>query len=230
MAATPTSPRTRARRDRRPARQVVPRHQREQQMLDAGARLFTERGFDGVSMEAIADAVGITKPMLYAYFDSKEGLYVACIERAAQPLLGVVREAIDPSAPPDVQLWSGLLAYFEFVDKHRAEWSAFYVEALGRGGAAAARLRAVQEEIVEALTALLGRTASAAGVSSELVAELEAQARALMGAADAVAAWWIGHPDEASAEMLALRLMNFAWMGYGDMLRGELWRPPASGR
>jgi AcrR family transcriptional regulator len=196
-------------------------------MLEAAARLFTERGFDGVSMDEIADAVGITKPMLYAYFESKEGLYVACIERAAEPVLDVVRSAIDPSATPDTQLWSGLLAFFDFVDEHRDEWSVFFVEASGRGGASAARIAELRREIRAALTTLLGRSAADAGVSPELVAEIEAQAQALMGAVESVAEWWLRHPEEGSAKLHALRVMNFAWMGYGSILRGELWTPPA---
>jgi AcrR family transcriptional regulator len=230
MATTPTSPRTRSADERRQPRQVVPRRIREQQMLEAASRLFTERGFDGVSMEEIADAVGVTKPMLYAYFDSKEGLFVACIERAAEPVLDVVRDAIDPSDPPDEQLWSGLLAFFEFVHEHRDEWSIFFVEASGRGGAATARIAELRREIRAALTTLLGRTAADAGVSPELVTEIEAQAQALMGAAESVAEWWLRHPEEGTAQLHALRLMNFAWMGYGDMLRGKLWLPRAEER
>ncbi len=55
-------------------------------MIEAASRLFAERGFDGCSMEDIAKASGITKPMLYAYFDSKEGLFAACAERAGAQL------------------------------------------------------------------------------------------------------------------------------------------------
>ena len=195
-------------------------------MLEAAAQLFTERGYDGVSMDEIAERVGVTKPMLYAYFESKEGLFVACIERAAEPVLDIVRGAIDPSAAPDEQLWSGLLAFFEFVDEHRDEWSIFFVEASGRGGAAAARIGELRREIRAALTTLLGRTAADAGVSPQLVTEVEAQAQALLGAAESVAEWWLRHPEEGTAQLHALRLMNFAWMGYGDILRGELWLSP----
>lgn len=226
MTSTPTPAQT-APRKRRAARQVVPRREREQQMLEAASRLFTQRGFEGVSMDAIAEAVGITKPMLYAYFESKEGLFVACIERAAEPVLDVVRGAIDPADPPDAQLWSGLLAFFTFVDEHRDEWSIFFVEASGRGGDAAARIGELRREIRGALTTLLAQTAAEAGISPDLVTEIEAQAQALMGAAESVAEWWLRHPDEGSAQLHALRLMNFAWMGYGNILRGELWLPPA---
>jgi AcrR family transcriptional regulator len=222
MAASRTSPPNARRR----GRTVVPRGERERQMLEAAGRLFAERGFDGVSMDEIADAVGITKPMLYAYFDSKEGLFTACMERAARPLLDSVRAAIDPSGPPEIQLWRALLAFFHFVDDHRDEWSVFYVEAAGRGGGAAKRLRAVRDEVSAVMGELLRATAIAAGIAPELETELEVLAEALNGSSEALARWWIEHPDKADADLLALRLMNFAWMGFGDLLSGRLWLPP----
>ena len=55
-------------------------------MVEAASALFSEHGFGGVSMDDIAKASGITKPMLYAYFDSKEGLFAACVEVAGEEL------------------------------------------------------------------------------------------------------------------------------------------------
>lgn len=217
-ATTPTST---------PRRRVVPRAERERQMLEAATTLFTQRGFEGVAMDEIAEAVGVTKPMLYSYFDSKEGLYVACIELHARPLLETVQGAIRPGDPPEAQLWKALRAFFHFIDDNRREWSVFYVEGAGRGGAAAERINQLRGEIADAVTVLLRRTALEAGISPELETELEVQARAAIGSAEALARWWIEHPAEADADLLALRLMNFTWMGWGDLLEGDIWLPPA---
>ena len=65
----------------------MPRAIREQQMLAAAERAFADRGFHAASIDAIAEASGITKPMVYAYFGSKEGLYRACMQRARARLL-----------------------------------------------------------------------------------------------------------------------------------------------
>ena len=195
-------------------------------MLEVATRLFAERGFNAVSMEEIAEEVGVTKPMLYAYFDSKEGLYLACIQRAGEPLLEAIRGAIDPAEAPESQLWAGLEAFFGFIDEHRALWSALFVEASARGGAAAAQLAKVRDEIIGELTQLLARTATGSGVAPELKAEIEFQSFALMGAVEALASWWLEHP-EAPRDLMALRAMNFAWMGFGDLLEGRLWLPPA---
>src|SRR4029079_4457111 len=93
----------------------VPRKVREQQMLEVAERAFAERGYHAASVDAIAEAAGISKPMVYAYFGSKEGLYRACMSAARERLFDALRDGVDQTAPPDLQLWHGLLAFFTFV-------------------------------------------------------------------------------------------------------------------
>ncbi|TMK38605.1 MAG: helix-turn-helix transcriptional regulator [Actinobacteria bacterium] len=54
-------------------------------MLDVADAVFAERGYHGASMDDIARRVGVTKPMLYNYFGSKQGLYLAGVQRADRP-------------------------------------------------------------------------------------------------------------------------------------------------
>ena len=65
----------------------MPRERREQQILDVAGAIFARAGYHSASMDEIADAAGVSKPMLYAYFSSKEGLYLAYIKRAGGQLL-----------------------------------------------------------------------------------------------------------------------------------------------
>src|SRR5881398_2656791 len=118
----------------------LPRAEREARMLDAALEVFTERGFDAASMDEIAAASGITKPMLYSYFGSKEGLYLACIERAARPMIEALRAAVVAQDDPARRLWAGARAYLGWVDDHREIWERFFLEASARGGAPAARV------------------------------------------------------------------------------------------
>ena len=62
-------------------------------MLEAAGQAFAAHGFHDASMDAIAEAAGISKPMLYNYFGSKEGLYAAYIERSGRALMKSMREA-----------------------------------------------------------------------------------------------------------------------------------------
>src|SRR5688500_14107879 len=72
----------------------MPRAQREAQLLDLAERAFAERGFQAVSMDDIAAAAGVTKPLIYSYFGSKEGLYLAGIRRAYEDCVERVEEAV----------------------------------------------------------------------------------------------------------------------------------------
>jgi len=67
-------------------------------MLDAALRLFVERGYRGTSMEAIAEAAGVTKPVVYDCYPSKERLFRALLDREEERLLGEVQAAL-PSDP-----------------------------------------------------------------------------------------------------------------------------------
>ena len=57
----------------------LPRAEREQQMLDSARELFAARGYAAVTMDEVAAAVGVTKPLLYTYFGNKDRLYLACM-------------------------------------------------------------------------------------------------------------------------------------------------------
>lgn len=68
----------------------MPREQRRAQLLELATELFIERGFQGTSMDDIAGAAGVTKPVLYQHFSSKEELYGVVIEITGKRLLNSV--------------------------------------------------------------------------------------------------------------------------------------------
>jgi AcrR family transcriptional regulator len=194
-------------------------------MLAVAERAFAEKGFHGASVDAIAEAAGISKPMVYAYFDSKEGLYRACMAAARERLLETLREQVDPGAAPDQQLWHGLLAFFTFVERHGDSWSVMLGDVTAGTGPFAADGARIRHEMAGLVADLLRRAAAAEGLDVGELAEQIAQA--LIGAGESLAVWWAGHPDEP-AEKLALVLMNFAWNGLGGLIRGEAWAPSPS--
>jgi hypothetical protein len=81
----------------------------------------------------------------------------------------------------------------------------------------------------ELLTELFAEAAAHEGISASAARDSEPLAHALTGATIALASWSAGHPEE-SVESHALRLMNFAWMGLGNLTRGKLWVPPSERR
>jgi len=209
---------------RTPGRPKVPRQVREQQMLRVAERAFAQRGFHAASVDAIAEGAGISKPMVYAYFGSKEGLYRACMQRARARLLTALRDGVDTSAAPDQQLWHGLLAVFTFVERERDSWAILLGEVTQGTGPFAQDGAAVRRELSALIAELLRRAASAEGLDAAALASADQLARALMGAGESLAVWWGEHPEEP-VERVALVLMNFAWNGLGGLIEGRTWTP-----
>jgi AcrR family transcriptional regulator len=203
----------------------MPRQAREELMLDAALRAFADRGYHAVSMDEIAAGAGITKPMLYSYFGSKEGLYEASIERAGTRLTEAVDSAVRGQATPEGQLWAGILAFFTWVDVERDAWRTIHRDLAG-GGPGASAFAHAREQLVARVAALLADTARAEGLPPTLAAETTALGEALAGAAEAMATWWLDGGD-GDARAMAVRLMNIAWTGLERIVHGELWLPPA---
>src|SRR3954468_934089 len=206
-----------------PTRRRLPRAEREERMLDAALEIFAARGFEAASMDDIAAASGITKPMLYSYFGSKEGLYLACIDRAALPMIDALRGAVAAEDDAARRLWAGARAYLGGVDEHREIWARFFLEATARGGEPAARVEKLSRALGDTLAELFTGTARAAGVAP--MAEVEAMSVCLAGATSGIARWWLDHPD-VPLDLVALRLVNFAWRGLEQLMHGNLWLPP----
>ena len=210
-----------------PGRRRVPRLVREEQMLDVAFQHFGTRGYAGTSMDAIAAEAGITKPLLYSYFGSKQGLFAACADRAAERLRELVRSAAGAAdLPPDERLWHGLLAVFSGVEQHPEAWRILY-PAGGGTDPMAARAAGARETMAELLTGIFARTALATGLDAQAAQHAEPLAHALTGATIAAAQWWLKHPEEPK-ELQVARLLNFAWLGFGGLLDGKRWLPPGA--
>jgi AcrR family transcriptional regulator len=199
---------------RRAGTRLVPRAVREQQMLDVAGEVFAERGFHPASMDEIADRADISKPMLYAYFGSKDGLYSAYMERVGRDLLGAMDAAVDAGLSPGDQVYASMSAFLGFVDEHRAGWAVLQRELSAGTGTAAADVAPIRAAIVKRMAALL-----ATSLDPVLA---DALAHGFVGAGESLAEWWLDHP-EASREDMAARIMEVGWIGIGGVLAGRRW-------
>ncbi|GHA54484.1 TetR family transcriptional regulator [Streptomyces tauricus] len=201
----------------------MPRAVREQQMLDAAVRTFGQRGYRAASMDEIADLAGVSKPLVYLYLNSKEDLFTACIRREAAALTAAVRAGVRPDLPADRQLWEGLRAFFTHTAQNPDGWAVLHRQARTHGEPFAAEIAAMREEIVAFVTELIVVAAREAHRNPSLPErEVAGLAEALVGAAESLAAWANATPG-VSARQAAATLMNFAWAGLGDLMKGQPW-------
>ncbi|BCM68717.1 MULTISPECIES: TetR/AcrR family transcriptional regulator [Streptomyces] len=204
----------------------MPRAVREQQMLDAAVRIFGQRGYMAASMDEIAELAGVSKPLVYLYLNSKEDLFTACIRREAAALTEAVRAGVRPGLPADRQLWDGLRAFFAHTAEHPDAWSVLHLQARTHGEPFAGEVAAMRAEIVAFVTRLVAVAAREAHRDPDLPEhEVAGLSEALVGAAESLAAWANTTPG-ATARQAATTLMNFAWSGLGNLMRGQVWTPP----
>jgi AcrR family transcriptional regulator len=95
--------------------------ERRRQLLEAGAALFAEHAFEEISMRQIARAAGVSKPLLYHYFPSKNDLFMAAVTEAASEL----QHLIEPSGKgtPVEQLTASLDAYLAWIEDNGRTWA-----------------------------------------------------------------------------------------------------------
>ena len=171
-----------------PIRRRLPRAEREQQMLDVAERLFAERGYHATSMREIGEGVGVSSTMLFSYFDSKEGLFIATAERARLRTGARLLRAVETASEPDEQLRGVVGAFFEMVEEDRHLFEVLAADPDRRAGR---RARAHARRQRGADRQLLRRTVPATVDDTEVALV----ARMLEASAFSVAQWWLGHSD-----------------------------------
>lgn len=190
--------------DPAPAPRRLSRADREQQVLRVAREQFARRGFAVVTMEDIAHEVGVTKPLLYAYFGNKDRLYEACMSPAGDALIEAIAAAVERARTPAEALRLGVVAFYDFVDRDRDAWRVLFDETVPQSGeiaAAVARYRdRLLEMLAQAMVALLPphrRTGSRT--------QVEASSVMVMAAAEGLARWWLrtgAMPARDAAQLL----------------------------
>ncbi len=177
-------------------------------MLAVAEEVFSERGYQDASMDDIARRVGVTKPMLYAYFGSKEGLLAATIARVRELMTTAVMEAIAQADDAEGMLWRGLLAYHEFVAGHDRGWTVV------RQVASQAVLEQV-EEIRRGLARLIADLIAvhAPGAPPR---HREAYAEMIVGACERTSLWRQTR-DDVTPEQAARLVMDGLWRGVAQL-------------
>jgi AcrR family transcriptional regulator len=193
----------------------VPRAVREEQLLEVAEQVFAQQGYQGTSIEDIARTAGVTRPVVYDHFGSKEGIYLACVRRARGELERLIDEAAGTSNDPAAQLWGGINAYFEFVERHGGAWDVLFGQGSAVAGPAAEEVTRQRFATVQGIAGLLKPFVSNEEVDDRAI---EALAHALSGSGEQLAKWWRHNPD-LTREQVAGYHMAFAWLGLEQLVQ-----------
>jgi AcrR family transcriptional regulator len=183
----------------------LPAAERRATIIDAAGRLFGDRGFDGTRLEDIAEATGVTKPILYRHFGSKKALYLALLERHRDDLSTFVG-AMPPEGTPEVRVGTVLEGWFSYVEAHTYAWKMIFRDTGGGDDVQAFRAE-VNARAREVLVDLIRSTGEAPIPRRELepLAELMS-----MGMASLVL-WWLDNPR--ASRRAVIDAMTRVWVG-----------------
>ena len=197
------------------ARGRMSREARRDQLLDIAVEMFTERGYDAVSMDELARRAGISKPIVYDHFGSKDGVFNACVERNTRALTERIAAAAMGATCPRDRLYAGSRAFFEFIGE-QPSWSAMLDPRTNPGAMFeehAARVRRRQSDFTAAMISIGAREL---GVEVDPV-RVDAVANAMIGAYESLALWWRAHPDRTAAEITDW-FVDLIWPGLQAVL------------
>ncbi|MFF0269608.1 TetR/AcrR family transcriptional regulator [Kribbella sp. NPDC004536] len=200
MTSTTTAPKRR--RDRAA---------REREILEAAERIFGERGYQGTSMDDVAAQVGVSKPLIYQYYGSKDGLFLACLARLRGQLLETVADAVMAAADAEDSLYAGFLAWFRFLDEHPQAWSVLVDEGMLSAGPAAEATDEVRAAFIELIATMVRMNVPAGRPADE--EEIQIVAQSISGATERLAIWRTRSTDPPSPEKVARALQDLLWQG-----------------
>lgn len=177
----------------------VPRAEREQQIVAVAVDEFAAGGYAGASMVLIAQRAGISKPLIYQYFGSKDGLYLSCLHHVAGALLERLELAQlqeDDSVASRVHT---LQAIFEALEPQRSAWRLLYDTSMPTSGEIADAALGYQARTAELAASGAERFLRSRGQRSKL--DAGALSAAWMGLVNALVGWWLEHPGQSAEDM-----------------------------
>jgi len=211
--------------DNRYARRVSVRltaAERRQQLLSVAVSVFAERGFHATSMNDVAEAAGVTKPVLYQHFTSKRQLFLELLDDVGARMIDAVTRAVTEGSSRRERVERGFRAYVGFVDRDRVAFSLLFGGGLGNDEDFAEAVHRVEQSVVDATAALLESEGS--DDHRRLLA------RALVSMAEGTCRHWLRDPGDVDADQLASELADLVWCGLrGEVPDGDDEREPGPG-
>ena len=213
MKAAASAPETVAPTAARPRAEHLGPERRRPLILDAAFAVFLDRGYDGASMDAIAQEAGVTKPVVYSCFASKEELFAALLAREEERILDQIASAIPAraDADPEQTLADALTAFLRAVADSPDAYRVIFLGSGGANGAIAERVERGRRAQVDAVAALAEAWLAMRGVEDP-ANPARLLAHALVGAAEAAARALLAEPElwepETMGPMLARMIVR----------------------
>ncbi|MCW2812178.1 MAG: putative TetR family transcriptional regulator [Friedmanniella sp.] len=194
----------------------MPRDQRRAQLLEAANDVFTTRGYHAAAMDDIAEAAGVSKPVLYQHFGSKLDLYLALLDQSCERLVEVVKEALASHHRNHERVDATMAAFYEFVSSASGEFRFVFESDLTGDGSVQKRLWRVNEEVADLVAQVIAEDTALPAAESKLLAI------SLVGIAQVSARYWVsGDASSIPLKEATSLVSSLAWRGIRGFPRTE---------
>ena len=178
---------------------------RREQILDVALEVFGRAGYHGASMNDVADAAGVTKPVLYQHFDSKRELFRALLEEVGNRMLSAIAKATADAPDGKSQTQRGFRAYFRWVAEDRDEFKLLYSSGTRR-----------DDEFRDAIRRITDQAASA--IAPLIAVDIEPEhrrtiAHAIVGLAEGASRRLVELDASFDPDEVARQVSDLAWAG-----------------
>jgi AcrR family transcriptional regulator len=184
----------------------LPAPRRRRQLLDVALGVFAERGYHQTSMNDLAEAAGVTKPVLYQHFRSKRALYLELLEDVGGRLRDEIGKATSSAATPREQVHAGFRAYFRFVAAQQPAFQLLFGGGARRDEQFADAVRSVEQSIAETIATLIV-------IDGMDDARRLLLAHGIVGVAEGTSRHWLANGLVGTADELAEQVAVLAWAG-----------------
>jgi AcrR family transcriptional regulator len=191
--------------------------ERRARILEAAEQAFAARGYHSTSMEEIATAAGVTKPVLYDHFSSKLDLYKQLTEGIRDELTGRGAAAMAADAPAGSRIRAGVEAFFDFVEQRPSAARVLLFTPVGEPEVVDAA-REVQAGATAAIAALLMAEPDLFPKTPDRERRIELVAEFMKQGLHGLAEWWSQHP-QTPREALVGAATDLVWFGLRDGYR-----------
>jgi AcrR family transcriptional regulator len=184
--------------------------ERREQLLDIGRTLFADKGFDGTSVEEIADKAHVSKPVVYEHFGGKEGLYAVVVDREVGRLLDRITASLQGNHPREL-LEQAAGALLDYVEKDTDGFRILVRDSpvASSGGTFASMISDIATQVEHVLAGEFksrGYDPKLAGLYSQ----------ALVGMVALTGQWWLD-ARKPKRDEVAAHLVNLAWNGLSNL-------------
>jgi AcrR family transcriptional regulator len=185
--------------------------ERRQQLLDISRRLFAERGLDATSIEEIAAQAGVSKPVVYEHFGSKEGIYAVVVDREVERFLAMATQLLEGEDTRE-KFETAAITLLRYIEEN-SDGFRILVRDSPLAGSGSGTFATLLSDVASQVEYILGDVLKSRGYDPK---HAPMYAQMLVGMVAFTGQWWLD-ARKPKLEEVAAHLINMAWNGLSQL-------------